>query len=491
MRHRYSTRYLAIKLLEKDKETEQLIVSSTSCAKEIFAVRDKAVANVQNYTHDDCETVIMDAKYGFIHGALQEAGYQTGNKKDTYQLTHLIDQVITNRYVGFPIFILMIWIMFEATFSLGQYPMGWIESGVEWIGSIIADNMASGPLKDMLIDGVIGGVGSVIVFLPQILILYFFISFMEDSGYMARAAFIMDKLMHKMGLHGKSFIPLIMGFGCNVPAVMATRTIESRRSRLITMMILPLMSCSARFPIYIMIIGTMFAQQYRSTVMMSLYIVGIIMAILMSRLFSKTFFKGEDTPFVMELPPYRFPTAKAIGRHTWQKGKEYLKKMGGIILVASITVWALGYFPHNEELSREQQQEQSYIGRIGHAIEPVFRAQGFDWKLDVGLISGVGAKEIVASSMGILYHTEDAAEEGSEESYSNLRRQMLADGITPLTSYCFLLFVLLYFPCIATIAAIKGETGSWKWAGFAAVYTTALAWIVSAAAYQMGVLFGL
>lgn len=491
LRHRYSTRYLAIKLLEKDKETEQLIVSSTSCAKEIFAVRDKAVANVQNYTHDDCETVIMDAKYGFIHGALQEAGYQTGNKKDTYQLTHLIDHVITNRYVGFPIFILMIWIMFEATFSLGQYPMGWIESGVEWIGSIIADNMASGPLKDMLIDGVIGGVGSVIVFLPQILILYFFISFMEDSGYMARAAFIMDKLMHKMGLHGKSFIPLIMGFGCNVPAVMATRTIESRRSRLITMMILPLMSCSARFPIYIMIIGTMFAQQYRSTVMMSLYIVGILMAILMSRLFSKTFFKGEDTPFVMELPPYRFPTAKAIGRHTWQKGKEYLKKMGGIILVASITVWALGYFPHNEELSREQQQEQSYIGRIGHAIEPVFRAQGFDWKLDVGLVSGVGAKEIVASSMGILYHTEDAAEEGSEESYSNLRRQMIADGITPLTSYCFLLFVLLYFPCIATIAAIKGETGSWKWAGFAAVYTTALAWIVSAAAYQMGVLFGL
>lgn len=491
LRHRYSTRYLAIKLLEKDKETEHLIVSSTSRAEEIFSVRDKAVADVQNYTHEDCETVIMDAKYGFIHGALQEAGYQTGNKKDTYQLTHLIDQIITNRYVGFPIFILMIWIMFEATFSLGQYPMGWIESGVEWIGTTIAGTMPSGPLKDMLIDGVIGGVGSVIVFLPQILILYFFISFMEDSGYMARAAFIMDKLMHKMGLHGKSFIPLIMGFGCNVPAVMATRTIESRRSRLITMMILPLMSCSARFPIYIMIIGTMFAQQYRSSVMMSLYVVGIIMAILMSRLFSKMLFKGEDTPFVMELPPYRFPTAKAIGRHTWQKGKEYLKKMGGIILVASIIVWALGYFPHNEELSRVEQQEQSYIGRIGRAIEPVFRPQGFDWKLDVGLISGIGAKEIVASSMGILYHNDDVVEEGSEESYSNLRKQMVADGITPLSSYCFLLFVLLYFPCIATIAAIKGETGSWKWASFAAVYTTALAWIVSAVVYQIGTMLGL
>ena len=428
----------------------------------------------------------MDAKYGFIHGALQEAGYQTGNKKDTYQVTHLIDNVITNKYVGFPIFILMIWVMFETTFSLGQYPMNWIEAGVEWIGSMISEHMTTGPLKDMLIDGVIGGVGSVIVFLPQILILYFFISFMEDSGYMARAAFIMDKLMHKMGLHGKSFIPLIMGFGCNVPAVMATRTIESRRSRLITMLILPLMSCSARFPIYIMIIGTMFAQQYRSAIMMSLYLVGIVMAVIMSRLFSKTLFKGEDTPFVMELPPYRFPTAKAIGRHTWQKGKEYLKKMGGIILVASLIVWALGYFPHDESLSREQQQEQSYIGRIGHAIEPVFRPQGFDWKLDVGLISGVGAKEIVASTMGILYHSDEAAEEGSEESYSHLQKQMVADGITPLASYCFLLFVLLYFPCIATIAAIKGETGSWKWATFAACYTTVLAWIVSAIVYQIG-----
>lgn len=486
LRHKFSTRYLAIKLLERDSDTEQLIKSSTAHPDQILAIRDKATADVQTYTHEDSETAIMDAKYGFIHGALQEAGYQTGNKKDTYQVTHLIDNVITNKYVGFPIFILMIWVMFEATFSLGQYPMNWIEAGVEWIGSTLSENMTAGPLKDMLIDGVIGGVGSVIVFLPQILILYFFISFMEDSGYMARAAFIMDKLMHKMGLHGKSFIPLIMGFGCNVPAVMATRTIESRRSRLITMLILPLMSCSARFPIYIMIIGTMFAQQYRSAIMMSLYLVGIVMAVIMSRLFSKTLFKGEDTPFVMELPPYRFPTAKAIGRHTWQKGKEYLKKMGGIILVASIIVWALGYFPHDESLSREQQQEQSYIGRIGHAIEPVFRPQGFDWKLDVGLISGVGAKEIVASTMGILYHSDDAAEEGTEESYSHLQKQMVADGITPLASYCFLLFVLLYFPCIATIAAIKGETGSWKWAAFAACYTTALAWVVSALVYQIG-----
>ena len=314
---------------------------------------------------------------------------------------------------------------------------------------------------------------------------------MEDSGYMARAAFIMDKLMHRMGLHGKSFIPLIMGFGCNVPAIMATRTIESRRARLVTMLILPLMSCSARLPIYIMIIGTFFAASYQSSIMISLYVIGILMSVLMSRLFSRFVIKGEDTPFVMELPPYRMPTSKAIFRHTWEKGKQYLKKMGGIILVASIIVWALGYFPHNSELSVKEQQEQSYIGMIGKTIEPVFRPQGFDWKLDVAILSGVGAKEIVASTMGVLYaeassEDEDHTFDSDSEKYTYLRQQMTKDGVTPLTAYCFLLFVLLYFPCIATIAAIKGETGSWRWALFTAVYTTLLAWVVSATVYQIG-----
>ena len=346
----------------------------------------------------------------------------------------------------------------------------------------------------MLVNGIIGGVGAVIVFLPQILILYFFISFMEDSGYMARAAFIMDKLMHKMGLHGKSFIPLIMGFGCNVPAVMATRTIESRRSRLITMLILPMMSCSARLPIYIMITGTFFALEYRSTIMISLYVVGILMSVVISNILGRFVVKGNDTPFVMELPPYRFPTKKAIARHTWEKGKQYLQKMGGIILVASIVVWALGYFPHHNELNAQQQQEQSYIGRIGKTIEPMFRPQGFDWKLDVSLLAGVGAKEIVASTMGVLYAGDDSFANddnysGNTEKYTHLRQQMLSDGISPLSAYCYLLFVLLYFPCIATIAAIKNESGSWRWALFAAFYTTALAWIVSAAVYQVGSLF--
>ena len=497
IRQHYSTRYLSLKLLEHDSQVLDYLgkhMAGEDRLKDFHQLtnaRDKASARVMEETGNDSETAIMDAKYGFIHGALKEAKFKTGTKEDTYKVTHLIDRVLSHKYFGFPIFFLLLYVMFETTFSIGQYPMDWIEEAVEWLGDKMSDMMPDGPLKAMLIDGVIGGVGSVIVFLPQILILYFFISLMEDSGYMARAAFIMDKLMHKMGLHGKSFIPLIMGFGCNVPAVMATRTIESRRSRIITMMILPFMSCSARLPIYIMIAGTFFSLQYRSWVLLSLYAVGILMSVIISKIFSSLVIKGEDTPFVMELPPYRWPTPKAIWRHTWEKGKEYLKKMGGIILVASIIVWALGYFPHNEELTREQQQEQSYIGRMGKTIEPVFTPQGFNWKLDVSLLAGVGAKEIVASTIGVLYSGDDSFGDDDEfsddnEKYTHLRQLMLRDGITPLAAYAYLIFILLYFPCIATIAAIKNETGSWRWACFAAGYTTLVAWIVSAAVFQIG-----
>ena len=490
IRYKYSTRFLSIKLLEKDSNIENFVKSLPN-GEEIIATRDKAAEYIMTETKEDSETAIMNAKYGIIHGALHEAGCEEGTRTDTYQLTHVLDSLITNKYVGFPIFFLFLYIMFEVTFTLGQYPMDWIEAGVNALGGLVKSTMPDGPLKDMIADGAIAGVGAVIVFLPQILILYFFISFMEDSGYMARAAFIMDKLMHKMGLHGKSFIPLIMGFGCNVPAVMATRTIENRRNRLITILVLPLMSCSARLPIYIMIIGTFFAIEYQSVIMISLYAIGIILAVLMSRIFSKWMIKGDDTPFVMELPPYRFPTAKAIARHTWEKGKQYLKKMGGIILVASVIVWALGYFPHDESLSNQAQKEQSYIGRIGKAIEPVFRPQGFDWKLDVSLVAGIGAKEIVASTMGVLYaDDETVADDTADNSgkYGVLRQKMETDGMTPLIAFSYLLFVLIYFPCIATIAAIKGETGSWKWAVFAAGYTTLLAWIVSACVYQTGML---
>ena len=497
----YSTRYLSIKLLEHDSQVLDYLgkhMAGEQRMKDfqnLTAARDRASVRVKEETGDDSETAIMDAKYGFINGALTEAGFRTGTKKDTYRTTHLIDNILSHKYWGFPIFFLLLFVMFQTTFSLGQYPMDWIEMGVDKLGEWIGSTLPDGPLRSMLVDGVVGGVGAVIVFLPQILILYFFISFMEDCGYMARAAFIMDKLMHKMGLHGKSFIPLIMGFGCNVPAVMATRTIESRRSRIVTMMILPFMSCSARLPIYIMIAGTFFSLQYRSWVMLSLYAVGILMAIVMSRVFSALVIKGQDTPFVMELPPYRWPTTKAIGRHTWDKGKEYLKKMGGVILVASIIVWALGYFPHNDDLTPQAQQEQSYIGRMGKAIEPVFRPQGFNWKLDVSLIAGVGAKEIVASTIGVLYSGDDSfgdddtfSDDG--EKYTRLRQQMQGEGITPLIGFCYLLFVLLYFPCLATIVAIKNETGSWRWAGFAAAYTTVVAWIVSVLVFQVGTMIG-
>ena len=490
VRTRFSTRYLSIKLLEHDSRAEHFAQSLANVT-EIMAARNQAAQRVMEETNSDAETAIMDAKYGFIHGALSEAEYHEGTHEDTYHITHLIDDILSNRLLGFPIFFLILYVMFQTTFTLGQYPMDWIDMGIAWLGEWIEGAMPEGPLRSMLADGVIGGVGSVIVFLPQILILYFFISLMEDSGYMARAAFIMDKLMHKMGLHGKSFIPLIMGFGCNVPAIMATRTIESRRSRLVTMMILPFMSCSARLPIYIMIAGTFFSQQYRSAVMISLYVVGILFSIIVSKVLSSCIIKGEDTPFVMELPPYRWPTAKAISRHTWEKGKEYLKKMGGIILVASLIVWAMGYYPHNDSLTPQQQQEQSYIGRIGKAIEPVFAPQGFNWKLDVSLIAGVGAKEIVASTVGVLYSGDDSFANDDSFSddnakYTNLRKQMLADGITPLSAYSYLLFILLYFPCIATIVAIKNETGSWKWAVVTAVYTTLLAWVVSATVNQVG-----
>jgi ferrous iron transport protein B len=358
--------------------------------------------------------------------------------------------------------------------------MDWIDSGVSALSDFTRNTMAAGPLRDLITDGILGGVGAVIVFLPQILILYFFISLMEESGYMARAAFIMDKIMHKMGLHGKSFIPLIMGFGCNVPAVMATRTIESRKSRLITMLVLPLMSCSARLPVYLIITGIFFAH-YQGLIILLMYAIGIMMSVLVARLFSMALIKGDDTPFVMELPPYRMPTAKAIFRHTWEKGRQYLKKMGGIILTASIVIWFLGYYPnHNAYSTTQQQQEHSYLGMIGKGIEPALRPCGFDWKMGVGLISGAGAKELVASTMGILYSNN------AETDSTQMATQIRADGITALGAFCYLLFVLIYFPCIATISAIKNESGHWKWALFAAGYTTLLAWCVSFVVYQIG-----
>lgn len=472
IRHKYSTRFLSIKLLENDREIENFI-STLPNGKEIIAIRNKETLRIRKVMNEDSEQAITDAKYGFITGALKETF--TDNHLEKEQTTRVIDSIVTHRIWGYPIFFLFLYIMFEGTFVLGDYPMQGIEWLVDQLGNLIRNNMAEGPLKDLLIDGIIGGVGGVIVFLPNILILYFFISILEDSGYMARAAFIMDKIMHRMGLHGKSFIPLIMGFGCNVPAIMATRTIEDRKSRLITMLVNPLMSCSARLPIYLVMIGAFFPN-CASFMLLCIYTAGILLAVIMARIFSKFLVKGEDSPFVMELPPYRMPTSKSIMRHTWEKGAQYLKKMGGIIMIASIIIWFLGYYPrHDTHESVAEQQENSYIGQIGKAIEPVIKPLGFDWKLGIGLISGVGAKELVVSTLGVLYTNEGDVEN------VNLSDRI---PITPLVALAYMLFVLIYFPCIATFAAIKQESGSWKWAIFAAGYTTGLAWLVAFTVFQ-------
>lgn len=474
IRHKYSTRFLSIKLLENDKEIENFI-STLPNGKEIIAIRNKETLRIRKVMNEDSEQAITDAKYGFITGALKETF--TDNHLEKEQTTRVIDSIVTHRIWGYPIFFLFLYIMFEGTFVLGDYPMQGIEWLVDQLGNLIRNNMAEGPLKDLLIDGIIGGVGGVIVFLPNILILYFFISILEDSGYMARAAFIMDKIMHRMGLHGKSFIPLIMGFGCNVPAIMATRTIEDRKSRLITMLVNPLMSCSARLPIYLVMIGAFFPN-CASFMLLCIYTAGILLAVIMARIFSKFLVKGEDSPFVMELPPYRMPTSKSIMRHTWEKGAQYLKKMGGIIIIASIIIWFLGYYPqHDAYESVAEQQKNSYIGQIGKAIEPVIKPLGFDWKLGIGLISGVGAKELVVSTLGVLYTNEGDVEN------VNLSNRI---PITPLVALAYMLFVLIYFPCIATFAAIKQESGSWKWAIFTAGYTTGLAWLIAFTVFQIG-----
>mgnify|MGYP000360632462 FL=1 len=479
IRHKYSTRFLAIKLLENDKDIEKNVIASLPNASEILRIKEQEVKRLRETINEDSEQAITDAKYGFITGALKET--YTDNYQNTEMFTRIVDSIVTHKVWGYPIFFLFLYLMFECTFIFGEYPKEGIEWLVEQLGNAVNTYMPDGSFKDLLIDAVIGGVGGVIVFLPNILLLYLFISFMEDSGYMARAAFIMDKIMHKMGLHGKSFIPLIMGFGCNVPAIMSSRIIESRKSRLVTILINPLISCSARLPIYLVLVGAFFPGK-ESLMLLLIYSVGILLAVLMARIFSKFLVKGDDTPFVMELPPYRMPTSKSVLRHTWEKGAQYLKKMGGIIMIASIIIWFLGYYPnHSSYQTTAEQQENSYIGQIGKSIEPIIKPLGFDWKMGVGLLSGVGAKELVVSTLGVLY-TND----GNLDDDALPERIAQQSDITPLIAFAYMLFTLLYFPCIATLAAIRQETGSWKWPLFAACYTTVLAWIVAFLVYQIG-----
>lgn len=518
----FSSRYLAIKLLELDSATINQMANCGNIAA-IKAQSDIEIEKLEREYSDKSSSIITDAKYGFIAGALNET--LTAGIEHRRNVSNTIDIFLTHKLFGFPIFILFMWVMFQATFSFGSIPMDLINSGVNFLGDIVKNNMAAGMLRDLLVDGIIGGVGGVIVFLPNILILFFFISFMEDTGYMARASFIMDKLMHKIGLHGKSFIPLLMSFGCNVPAIMATRTLENKKDRILTMLIIPFMSCSARLPVYVLLISAFFPKN-QGLVLVSIYLIGIFIAILTALALKKLFFAKKDVPFVMELPPYRLPTLRNTSVHMWHKTVQYIQKMGTVILVASILIWALGYFPRNIQFSADheaqiasieantalvdsvkaknvldvqrlmlsERQEQSYIGQMGHFIEPVIRPLGFDWKIGVSIITGLAAKEIVISTMGVLYQA-DSEGNSSNGLQTRLLEQTHAHGalkgqkvFTPLVAFGLMLFVLIYFPCVAVIAAIKKESDI-KWAIFTMIYTTGIAWMASFLVFQIGSLF--
>lgn len=457
----FTPRYIALRILQKDKEIER-VLDTFSNKEEILAVRDREAKTIERELGDSPENAIMDAKYGFIDGALRET-YRRGERKPGKTLSEKIDNIVTSRWLGFPIFLVAMYLIFQATFSIGQYPMDWIDAGVGWLGEKVGELMSDGWLKDLIVDGIITGVGGVLVFLPNILILFFFISILEATGYMARAAFIMDKLMHLIGLHGRSFIPLMMGFGCNVPAVMATRTIENRNARMITILINPLMSCNARLPIYLLLAGIFFPKN-AGLVIFCIYLGGVLLAALMAKIFSKALFNSDETPFVMELPPYRIPTWKSLLRDTWDKGKQYLKKIATIILIGTLIVWALSYFPTCDP-DPAARLEHSYLAMIGNFIAPILSPLGFHWQESVSLLSGMAAKEIVVSTMNMLYTVNGEL--------------IIANVLTPAVALAFMVFTLIYFPCVATIGAIKSETGSWKWAIFTVCYTLILAWIVA------------
>ncbi len=488
----FPPRYWALKMLEGDSGVVESLKDADHYAD--WQLRsEKAAARIKADLGEDVESAVTNEKYGFIEGALAET-YKISSV-DYNQRTSLIDRIVTHKYFGIPIFMLLMFIMFWSTFTLGAYPQEWIELGFEWLGEVVGAMMSEGPLRDLIVNGIIGGVGSVAVFLPNILILYLFISLMEDSGYMARAAFIMDKLMHLAGLHGKSFIPLVMGFGCNVPAIMATRTIESRSSRLITILINPFMSCSARLPVFILLAGTFFPER-AGLALFGIYIFGGVMAVLTARILRRFMFGEDETPFVMELPPYRIPTLKATLRHMWDRSEQYLKKIGGLILVAAVIIWFLSYYPRvdtsvvtpeNIETTTMVQSENSYLGRIGKVCEPVMKPLGLDWRASVALLSGAAAKEIVVSTLGVLYSVDDAESDGA-----SLSAHLIASGnYSRAAALAMMIFVLLYFPCIATVAAIAQEAGGWRWALFSVVYNTLLAWVVAFAAFHVGTLLGL
>ncbi len=508
----FPPRYWILKLLERDREAEQMLRPIEGFDQWI-AARDREVERIEKQLGEDVEMAVTNEKYGFIAGALRETYVKA--EQTQIESTTLIDTIVTHKVFGFPIFFLLMWVMFAATFTIGAYPQEWIGHGVEHLSSFISSIMPDGALKDLLVNGVIAGVGSVIVFLPNILILYLFISLMEDSGYMARAAFIMDKLMHRIGLHGKSFIPLLMSFGCNVPAIVATRTIESRSSRIITILISPFMSCSARLPIYILLVGTFFPSS-ASLVLIGLYLTGILVAVITARLMRRFMFPVDETPFVMELPPYRIPTLSATMRHMWEKCAQYLRKMGGIILIGSLVIWFLSYYPRPKVEPSAVNTENatavytdSYLARIGKFCEPVMKPIGMSWKAGVALLSGTAAKEIIVSTLGVMYAEEPAADGAAPaDNDASLGTRLRASGdFDARSAIAFMVFILLYFPCIATLTAIAKETDygqypqrdthklknrsckGWRWAILSVLYNTGVAWVAAFIVYTIGGLF--
>jgi ferrous iron transport protein B len=491
MASRYGSRWLAVKLLEQDADVISRIREGP-----LSGVLDNEIDRLKKVFGDDPETVIADKRYGFISGACQEA------VKETIELRHntsdMADAILTHRVLGLPIFLLMMYIVFYLTFSIAAYPMAWLEHFFGWLVGAIATSWPADTanwLRSLIIEGVIPGVGGILVFLPNILILFLGIALLEDSGYMARAAFIMDRLMHKIGLHGKSFIPMLIGFGCSVPAIMATRILENRRNRLTTIMVLPLMSCGARLTIYGLLIPAFFPQNWRGPVLWLIYLIGIVLAVIAAKVLRLTILSGEATPFVMELPPYRVPTFKSILNHTWIRGWLYLKKAGTVILGFSILLWAAMSYPKagvqnqagvSPDVIRRAQLSNSVIGRVGRAIEPVIRPLGFDWKIGTALIGATAAKELFVSQLGIIYAVSS---HGDDKAAAHTLREHLQADYSPLVGFCIMLFCLISAPCVATIAVTRSETASWRWAVFQFVSLTLLAYVVTLIVYQLGSLF--
>lgn len=474
----HSHRWTAIKLLENDEKMLEEVQRANST--ELLAQLDKSMRRLMDRTGEDVESLIVDRRYGFVSGLVRETVTRHRTAEERLSLSDKIDRVVTNRYLGIPIFLVAMWSVFQFTFKLGDPLIGWMESLFEWLGGVVSAYLETTGASELMIslisDGIIGGLGSVFVFIPPIFLLFFAISILEDSGYMARAAFVMDRLMHALGLHGKSFIPLLIGFGCNVPGIMATRTLESKRDRLITILISPLMSCAARLPVYALFAGAFFAER-RGLVIFSLYIFGIVLAVAMGKLFKTFLFKAETSPFVMELPPYRMPTLRSVLIHMWERGSAFVRKAGTIIVAVVILVWVLSSLP----IGVEYASQESLIGRLGTFLAPVFRPAGFGtWEAAAALVFGILAKEVVVGTLGVLYGVGEAGLAGPIQQHW-----------TPLSAYAFMIMTLIYIPCVATIGAIRRETNSWKWTCFAIGYSLILGWLLAVLIFQGGRLLGL